>query len=100
MIRLRWDGAAPPDVFGVAERLRREGVAPSAWENRPGDRYPAHEHPYEKLLMCAEGSITFIVGPEQQNVELRPGDGFVLPPGVRHAAVVGPEGCTCVEGHR
>ncbi|MCA1588487.1 MAG: hypothetical protein LC744_07495 [Chloroflexi bacterium] len=29
-----------------------------------------------------------------------PGMGFVLPPRTVHAAVVGPDGCTCVEGHR
>ena len=31
---------------------------------------------------------------------LRAGDGFVLPPGTRHSALVGPAGCVCVEGHR
>lgn len=99
MTPLRWDGDGPPNVAGVAERLRREGVAPSSWSNGPGDRYAAHEHPYDKLLMCAEGSITFFVGPEEKPVELLPGEGFVLPAGTRHAALVGPEGCTCVEGH-
>jgi hypothetical protein len=29
---------------------------------------------------------------------MRPGDRLVLPPQTRHSAVVGPEGCTCVEG--
>jgi quercetin dioxygenase-like cupin family protein len=33
-------------------------------------------------------------------IELAPGDGFVLPPGTRHSALVGPSGCTCLEGHR
>lgn len=71
-----------------------------AWSNGPGDRYAAHEHPYAKLLVCAEGTITFLVGEDHTPVELAAGDGFELPPGTRHAAVVGPTGCTCVEGHR
>ena len=50
--------------------------------------------------MCAEGSITFLVGADEVPVELEAGEGFELPPHTRHAAVVGPAGCTCVEGHR
>lgn len=97
---LPWDRGDAPDVASVAARLRDAGVEPSAWSNGPHDRYAAHEHPYTKLLMCAAGSITFLVGPDATPVTLGPGDGFVLPPQVRHAAVVGPEGCTCLEGHR
>ena len=82
------------------ERLEAAGVRPTAWSNGPGDRYAAHEHHTTKLLICAEGSITFLVGPDAEPVELAAGDGFVLPAGVRHAAVVGPRGCTCLEGHR
>ncbi len=96
--RLAWTSDEAPSVASVERRLREEGVAPSAWSNGPHDRYAEHSHPYTKLLMCAAGSITFTV--EGEAVDLRPGDGFVLPPGTRHAALVGPGGCTCVEGHR
>jgi mannose-6-phosphate isomerase-like protein (cupin superfamily) len=92
--------AGEPGTQGADQALRSAGVIPSAWANGPGDRYAAHEHPYTKLLICAEGSITFLVGPDEEPVELGSGDGFVLPPGTRHAAVVGPSGCTCLEGHR
>jgi mannose-6-phosphate isomerase-like protein (cupin superfamily) len=81
-------------------RLRSLGVTPSAWSNGPGERYAAHEHTTTKLLVCASGSITFLVGGDEEPVELLAGDGFELPAGTRHAAVVGPNGCTCVEGHR
>ena len=91
---------ATPGVDGASARLRATGVEPQAWSNGPGDRYGLHEHPYTKLLVCAEGSITFLVGPDEQPVELSAGEGFELPPGTPHAAVVGPAGCTCVEGHR
>ena len=95
------DGTPPTGgTTAVAGYLRAAGVEPMAWSNRPGDRYAAHEHGYTKLLVCAEGSITFLVGPDRTPVTLRPGDGFELPPGTRHAAVVGDAGCTCVEGHR
>jgi quercetin dioxygenase-like cupin family protein len=81
-------------------RLRDAGVEPHAWSNGPGDRYGVHSHDYTKLLVCAAGSITFLVGADAVAVELQPGDGFILPPGTPHAAVVGPRGCTCLEGYR
>ncbi len=95
---LHWDSDETPSVASVERRLRREGVTPSLWSNGPNDRYSEHSHPYTKLLMCASGSISFVVAGE--SVELRPNEGFVLPPGTAHSAVVGPQGCTCVEGHR
>jgi quercetin dioxygenase-like cupin family protein len=97
---LPWDRPDEPNPRTVAERLRDAGVEPYAWSNAPHDRYGVHEHGYTKLLMCAQGSITFTVGAAGAPVELRPGDGFVLPPHTPHAAVVGPLGCTCLEGHR
>jgi quercetin dioxygenase-like cupin family protein len=97
---LRWDRSDVPGTDTVAAHLRQAGVEPYAWSNAPGDRYPVHEHGYTKLLMCAAGSIIFLVGPDASPVELQPGDGFILPPGTPHAAVVGPRGCTCLEGHR
>jgi hypothetical protein len=87
-------------IAGASAHLRAAGVEPQAWSNGPGDRYAAHDHPYTKLIVCAEGSITFLVGADEVSVELSPGDGFELPPHTPHAAIVGPAGCTCVEGHR
>ena len=81
-------------------RLRDEGVEPRAWSDGPGDRYGVHSHAFTKVLMCAAGSITFLVGPDATPVELLPGDGFILPAGTPHAAVVGATGCTCLEGSR
>lgn len=97
---LPWDRPEPPDAASVALRLRDLGVEPHAWSNGPGDRYGVHSHDYTKLLVCAAGSITFLVGPDAVAVELQPGDGFILPPGTPHSAVVGPRGCTCLEGYR
>ena len=91
---------APPNAASVGSHLRRLGVEPHAWSNGPGDRYVAHEHAYTKVLMCAAGSITFLVGADEQPLTLQPGEGFVLPPRMRHAAEVGPAGVTCLEGQR
>lgn len=94
------DGPNRPGVPAAEARLRALGVEPYAWSNGPGDRYGAHEHAFTKLLVCATGSITFLLGEDEEAVELAAGEGFELPAGTRHAAIVGPEGCTCLEGHR
>ena len=93
-------GAPRAGVAAAEERLRGLGVSPYAWSNAPGARYAAHDHDTTKLLICAEGSITFLIGDVAAPAELRAGDGILLPAGTRHAAAVGAEGCTCLEGHR
>lgn len=93
-------GPGERGIEAADARLRALGVVPSAWSNGPGDRYGSHEHQTTKLLVCAEGSITFLIGPDEAPAHLAAGDGMELPAGTRHAAVVGPEGCTCLEGHR
>ena len=94
------DRPAEPGVGAAEARLRAAGVEPSAWSNGPGVRYAVHEHATTKLLICAEGSITFMIGAASTPVELTAGHGLVLPAGTPHAAIVGASGCTCLEGHR
>jgi mannose-6-phosphate isomerase-like protein (cupin superfamily) len=95
-----WAGSAPPSPEELEAVLRCEGLEPHWWANGPGDVYAPHEHPYHKVLFCAEGSITFVVEPGNLKLEIRPGDRMDLPRGTRHSAVVGPRGVRCVEGWR
>ncbi len=83
----------------LAIRLRAEGLDPGSWSNGPGDRYPAHEHGYDKVLVCATGSIRFGLPATGELVVLAPGDRLDLPSGTRHDAVVGPAGVRCLEAH-
>ncbi len=80
--------------------LRREAESCYSWSNGPHDRYAAHSHPYEKVLYCVDGSITFVLEQAARRLELNPGDRMVLPAGTLHSAIVGPAGCTCIEGRR
>jgi quercetin dioxygenase-like cupin family protein len=77
-------------------RLRQEAEGCYSWSNGPGDRYAPHSHSYEKVLYCVSGSITFTLPDEQ--IRLGPGDRMALAPGTVHGAVVGSDGCTCIEG--
>jgi quercetin dioxygenase-like cupin family protein len=81
-------------------RLRGEATGCYSWSNGPDDRYAAHSHSYEKVLYCVDGSITFVLEAEARNLELKAGDRMVLPAGTMHSAIVGPSGCTCIEGKR
>jgi uncharacterized protein YjlB len=86
-------------VSDVAERLRAEGLDASPWSNGPGDRYGAHVHGYDKVLVCAAGSIVFGLPDRGERVPLEVGDRLDLPAGTRHDATVGPAGVTCLEAH-
>ncbi|HVL52765.1 MAG TPA: hypothetical protein VM344_00725 [Vitreimonas sp.] len=83
----------------LVERLRAGGLEASPWSNAPGDRYGAHQHAYDKVLVCAAGSVVFGLPDRTERVPLEPGDRLDLPAGIRHDAVVGPEGVTCLEAH-
>jgi len=81
-------------------KLQSEAEHCYSWSNGPGDRYGAHSHDYEKVLYCVDGSITFVLVDERRSLELKPGDRMELPRGTVHSAIVGPHGCTCIEGRR
>ena len=91
--------SSTPGEPELAARLRAEGLVPGTWGNSPGDVYAAHRHGYDKVLVCAEGSITFGLGVRGERVELQVGDRLDLPAGVDHDAVVGSAGVTCLEAH-
>lgn len=73
----------------------QEGLTPHTWSNEPGYLYGEHDHPYHKVLICIEGSITFHT--PDGDVELQPGDRLDLAPGTSHSATVGTSGVTCME---
>jgi mannose-6-phosphate isomerase-like protein (cupin superfamily) len=72
--------------------------SPRAWSNGAGDTYGRHAHDAHKVLFCLEGSIVFHT--PGRDVELSEGDRLDLDPGTEHAATVGPDGCSCLEGMR
>ena len=83
----------------LIDRLRNDGLDPGAWSNGSGDRYAAHEHGYDKVLVVERGSIRFGLPGRGDVVSLAVGDRLDLPAGTRHDAVVGSDGVTCLEAH-
>ena len=84
---------------GVAARLRAEGLAPGSWSNGPGDRYAAHDHEYDKVIVVERGSIRFGLVGTGESVALAQGDRLELPARASHDALVGPDGVICLEAH-
>ena len=80
-------------------RLRAEGLAPTTWANGPGDRYAAHEHGYDKVIVALRGSIRFGLPATGDALDLGQGDRLELPAGTSHDAHVGPAGVECLEAH-
>jgi mannose-6-phosphate isomerase-like protein (cupin superfamily) len=86
-------------VADLAERLRAAGFEPGSWSNGPNDRYAAHDHGYDKVLVVSAGSIRFGLPDRGESADLGVGDRLDLPAGTRHDAVVGAEGVACLEAH-
>jgi uncharacterized protein YjlB len=87
------------DEQRLRERLRAEGLSPSAWGSGPGDRYAAHDHDDDKVLVVAAGSIRFGLPGSGEVADMAVGDRLDLPAGTAHDATVGPDGVTCLEAH-
>lgn len=86
-------------VAAFEARLRTEGLVASSWGNSPGDRYPAHSHAYDKVLVATDGSVTFHLVDLGRDMTLAAGERLELPAGTVHAATVGDAGVACLEAH-
>lgn len=100
MLITRWTRSQPPTERELREIFIRAGLFCYDWSNAPGDVYPAHTHDYDKVLFVLSGSITWLLPATNETIETRAGDRIDLPRGTVHAAVVGPDGVTCLEGQK
>ena len=95
-----WDEAHAPTEAELRERMAAEGLQPYAWSNGPGFSYSAHSHGFHKVIYVVRGSITWKLPGEGMEVQTAAGDRLDLPRGIQHGALVGPQGVTCLEGHK
>ncbi len=97
----RWPGFGKPSRIILEMKMAAEGLSPMLWSNGPHHRYSPHRHPSTQIVYVVAGSITFTL-PDSGNTEidLHPGDYLLLPGNVRHGAIVGPKGVTCLEAER
>jgi quercetin dioxygenase-like cupin family protein len=55
-----------------------------------GAEGPAHTHPHRQVSYVEKGSLRVHIGGEERT--LRPGDSFIVPPGVPHGVLAFEEG--------
>lgn len=96
----KWPHDDEPTETKIREILAEEGLTPYRWSNNPHDAYAEHVHNYHKIVYVVSGSITFGFPIDGAPTSMHAGDRLDLPAGVRHNAVVGPEGVVCLEAHR
>ena len=96
----KWAKPTEPSEEELFAQMVQDGLSPSKWSSPPRDIFPAHDHPYEKVIMVVAGSITFGFPIEGEPTTLCPGDRLELPPNVMHNAVAGKEGVVCLEAQR
>jgi quercetin dioxygenase-like cupin family protein len=66
------------------------------WHDDAGTKYPAHAHKDKVSMYILGGGLMFQFGDEEVN--LKEGDRFDVPPGKEHTAVVGANGCDFLVG--
>jgi quercetin dioxygenase-like cupin family protein len=94
-----WHEETPPTEEGLRAVLEEEQLKVYRWSNAPDDAYASHTHGYHKVIYVISGSIRFDLPTRHESLNLKAGDRLDLPSGIRHSAIVGPEGVTCFEAH-
>jgi quercetin dioxygenase-like cupin family protein len=79
----------------VGRPLFGEGAMLNVIEFAPGAEVPLHSHPHEQLGICLRGLQILIVDGVEHPIG--PMEAYVLPGGVEHEALCGPEGATVVD---
>jgi quercetin dioxygenase-like cupin family protein len=61
----------------------------------PGAVLPVHSHPHEQGGAILSGELTLTIDGETRT--LHAGDAYLVPGGVEHGGVAGPEGCVALD---
>jgi quercetin dioxygenase-like cupin family protein len=81
---------------GITMRLLTGERLMSAWVTlEPNTVVPDHEHPHEQMGAVLEGRLDLTIAGETRRLE--PGQTYTIPPGVRHMATTGAEGCLVLD---
>ena len=79
----------------VARRVEGREITFAVVDLEPNASVSQHQHPNEQVGVILKGSLRFTIGGETR--DLRPGDTYVIPGGVPHDAVAGPEGTVVID---
>ncbi len=85
---LIWPGATAHAVTG-------EKVQFGLIDMEPNITVQEHSHPNEQVGFILKGTFTFTIGGDRR--DLKAGDTYVIPGGVPHSGVAGPEGAVAID---
>jgi quercetin dioxygenase-like cupin family protein len=94
-----WPHETPPTEEELLEFFTNQDMRVYRWSDGPEHTHEGHTHGYHKIVYVVKGSIKFDFPVRHKIITLNPGDRLDLPSGIRHAAVSGPDGVTCLEAH-
>jgi quercetin dioxygenase-like cupin family protein len=81
-----------------SETLIQEGFTHVyLWHDAPHTEYEEHTHRDRVTIFVTHGEVTFCFK-DQTNRTVKKGERFDVPPGIRHTATVGKDGCSYVVG--
>lgn len=89
----------PVDLESLESRMRHEGLEPLSWSSLAKEHFAPHQHDFDKVLVVAEGNVTFGLPGSDVGLLLTPGERLDLPANTVHDALVGHRGVTCLEAH-
>ena len=94
-----WPETSEPEEATLRMLLEKENLNSSLWSRESGDRFPVQRYNIARVIYCIEGGIWFTLTDEgDRTIELEPGDRIDILAGIRHGAIVGMDGVTCLEG--
>jgi quercetin dioxygenase-like cupin family protein len=79
----------------LAHAVQGESLSFALVELEPNVEVAEHSHPNEQAGFILQGTFQFTIGGETRVLE--PGDTYVIPGGVKHSAVAGPEGTVALD---
>lgn len=89
-----WEGRGRPQEDTVRAELTAAGYQVVRWSSEPATGYPPHAHIYPELMVVITGDLTLVLPADERLLALGPGDRALVPQGVLHGTMAGPEGVT------
>ena len=94
-----WNNPAPPVEEELKTQLAKQDLRVYNWSSPSEAVFYSHTHGYHKILYVVSGTIKFDFPSRHKTINLHPGDRLDLPAGIRHSAMAGTEGVSCLEAH-
>ncbi|WP_281951096.1 cupin domain-containing protein [Nitrosophilus kaiyonis] len=84
---MRYEKSSITDIEKIKKILKKEDYFNIfVWEDKKETFYPTHTHPYEEIRWVVDGEI--VIGNDEAEFLLGPGDRLISPPNTPHWAKV------------